>query len=82
MQDGDLVAIIRTGAGIGSLQQFTSDKQMLYAANSLPVSIALFFKMKVGASKITGDLREIGRFAVLYMMSAASPTDQMSVSAE
>ena len=32
MQAGDLVAIIRTGAGVGALQQFTSDKQMLYAA--------------------------------------------------
>lgn len=32
MQDGDLVAIIRTGAGIGALQQFTSDKHLLLAA--------------------------------------------------
>ena len=32
MQDGDLVAIIRTGAGIGALQQFTSDKRQLLAA--------------------------------------------------
>lgn len=32
MQDGDLVAIIRTGAGIGALQGFTSDKRVLYAA--------------------------------------------------
>ncbi|HEY8563504.1 MAG TPA: VWA domain-containing protein [Pyrinomonadaceae bacterium] len=32
MQGGDLVAIIRTGAGIGALQQFTSDKRVLYAA--------------------------------------------------
>jgi VWFA-related protein len=32
MQDGDLVAIIRTGAGAGALQQFTSDKRQLYAA--------------------------------------------------
>lgn len=32
MQVGDLVAIIRTGAGIGALQQFTSDKRRLYAA--------------------------------------------------
>jgi hypothetical protein len=31
-QDGDLVAIIRTRAGKGSLQQFTSDKHILYAA--------------------------------------------------
>ncbi len=32
MQDGDLAAIIRTGAGIGALQQFTADKRILYAA--------------------------------------------------
>jgi VWFA-related protein len=32
MQPGDLVAIIRTGAGSGAFQQFTSDKRMLRAA--------------------------------------------------
>ncbi|HKW96684.1 MAG TPA: VWA domain-containing protein [Bryobacteraceae bacterium] len=32
MQAGDLVAILRTGAGMGVLQQFTSDKRLLYAA--------------------------------------------------
>src|SRR2546423_5427247 len=32
IQPGDLVAIIRTGAGVGALQQFTSDKRLLYAA--------------------------------------------------
>lgn len=32
MQPGDLVAIIRTGAGMGALQQFTADRRMLYAA--------------------------------------------------
>jgi VWFA-related protein len=32
MEAGDLVAIIRTGGGIGALQQFTSDKRQLYAA--------------------------------------------------
>ena len=32
MQPNDLVAIIRTGSGIGALQQFTSDKNQLYAA--------------------------------------------------
>ena len=32
MEPNDLVAIIRTGAGIGALQQFTSDKRQLYAA--------------------------------------------------
>ncbi|MFY9570134.1 MAG: VWA domain-containing protein [Blastocatellia bacterium] len=32
MQAGDLVAIVRTGAGMGALQQFTSDKRLLYSA--------------------------------------------------
>jgi VWFA-related protein len=32
MQPGDLVAIIRTGAGMGALQQFTADKRLLHAA--------------------------------------------------
>lgn len=32
MQPGDLVAIIRTGAGMGALQQFTADKRQLHAA--------------------------------------------------
>lgn len=32
MQPDDLVAIIRTGGGIGALQQFTTDKRQLYAA--------------------------------------------------
>jgi VWFA-related protein len=32
MKPGDMVAIIRTGAGVGALQQFTTDKQLLYAA--------------------------------------------------
>jgi len=32
MQDGDMAAIIRTGNGLGMLEQFTSDKRILYAA--------------------------------------------------
>src|SRR5262245_15492940 len=32
MQEGDLVAIIRTGRGLGAFQQFTSDKRILNAA--------------------------------------------------
>jgi VWFA-related protein len=32
MQPGDLVAIIRTSAGSGALQQFTTDKRLLHAA--------------------------------------------------
>ena len=32
MRPGDLVAIVRTSAGMGALQQFTTDKRLLYAA--------------------------------------------------
>lgn len=32
MQAGDLVAILRTGGGVGALQQFTADKRQLHAA--------------------------------------------------
>jgi len=32
IQSGDFVAIVRTGAGMGALQQFTADKRLLYAA--------------------------------------------------
>jgi VWFA-related protein len=32
MQEGDLVAVIRTGNGLGMLEQFTSDKRILYSA--------------------------------------------------
>ncbi len=32
MQPNDLVAIVRVGAGVGALQQFTSDKRILYQA--------------------------------------------------
>ncbi|HEV2860749.1 MAG TPA: VWA domain-containing protein [Pyrinomonadaceae bacterium] len=32
MRPGDLVAIMRTSAGVGALQQFTADKQLLYKA--------------------------------------------------
>src|SRR5207237_8592912 len=32
MQSGDLVAIIRTGSGVGAIQQFTSDRRRLDAA--------------------------------------------------
>ena len=32
MQAGDLVAVVRTNAGVGALQQFSNDKRMLYSA--------------------------------------------------
>jgi VWFA-related protein len=47
MQPGDLVAVLRTGAGMGALQQFTSDKRMLYAAID---RIKWNFRGRVGVS--------------------------------
>ena len=35
MQPGDLVAVLRTSAGMGALQQFTRDKRLLYSAADL-----------------------------------------------
>jgi VWFA-related protein len=35
MQPGDLVAVIRTSAGMGALQQFTSDRRLLFSAIEL-----------------------------------------------
>ena len=52
MQEGDLVAIIRTSAGISVFQQFTSDKRILRAAiervkwNALSGKIGLFEPLK------------------------------------
>lgn len=50
MQPGDLVAIIRTGAGMGALQQFTADRRMLYAAIER-VRFNLMFGGSIGAFK-------------------------------
>jgi VWFA-related protein len=51
MRPGDLVAVIRTGAGMGALQQFTTDKRLLYAALA---------RVKYGESRVG-----IGSFAPL-----------------
>jgi VWFA-related protein len=51
MRPGDMVAIVRTGAGMGALQQFTTDKRLLYAALG---------RVKYGESRVG-----IGSFAPL-----------------
>jgi VWFA-related protein len=62
MQPNDLVAIIRSGSGMGALQQFTSDKRQLYAAIER-------FKLV----PITG---KIGTFEPLAGGSPIPPPDQ------
>jgi VWFA-related protein len=49
MQDGDLVAILRTGSGAGTVQSFTSDKRLLLAAVD---KIRYNFQGRVGISSI------------------------------
>jgi len=62
MQDGDLVAVIRTGAGIGALQQFTNDKRQLLAAidriryNAVGTGNIGSFAPLQGKSEIEGSL--------------------------
>jgi VWFA-related protein len=46
MQPGDLVAVIRTSAGMGSLQQFAADRQLLSAA----IDLVQYHLGRVGAS--------------------------------
>ena len=46
MRPGDLVAVLRTSAGMGALQQFTADKRMLYAA----IDLVEFHLGRVGAA--------------------------------
>lgn len=46
MQPGDLVAVIRTSAGMGSLQQFTADKRLLRSS----IELVRFRVGRVGAS--------------------------------
>ncbi len=60
MQAGDIVAIIRTSGGISALQQFTSDKQQLYAAIE-----RIKFNLTVG---------RISSFAPIRSQDTASPS--------
>src|SRR5262245_7962035 len=54
MQPGDLVAVIRTGAGMGALQQFSADKRMLYAAIDR-VKFNAFNRVGIGTFARPGD---------------------------
>lgn len=49
MRPGDLVAVIRTSAGMGALQQFTTDKRLLYAA----IERIKYGESRVGVSTFT-----------------------------
>ena len=73
MQPGDLVAIIRTGSGIGALQQFTADKRLLYAAIDR-VRLNLMFGGGLGAFRpmTSAPLPGAGDFGAAQMASFMS----------
>jgi VWFA-related protein len=53
---GDLAAIVRTGGGIGNLQQFTSDKLLLHAAaRGIPPSLARLGALNVSLPARPGE---------------------------
>jgi VWFA-related protein len=49
MQPGDLVAVVRTNAGVGTLQQFTNDKRLLYSA----IDMIRYQPGRVGISSVS-----------------------------
>jgi len=49
MQPGDMVAVVRTNAGVGALQQFTNDKRMLYSA----IDMIRYQPGRVGISSVS-----------------------------
>ncbi|HYE14249.1 MAG TPA: VWA domain-containing protein [Pyrinomonadaceae bacterium] len=83
MQPGDLVAIMRTSAGVGALQQFTSDKRMLYAAIERVrwyprgrAGVAAFAALEGDSPSVTRD-PTMGAGGDDNSMGRASPADEI-----
>ncbi|MBV9927696.1 MAG: VWA domain-containing protein [Acidobacteria bacterium] len=74
VQPGDLVAIIRTSAGIGALQQFTNDRQQLYAA--IERVHALARTSRLGAFTAVDTLERLESTTDAPVMSEADAKDQ------
>ncbi|MBI1738775.1 MAG: VWA domain-containing protein, partial [Acidobacteria bacterium] len=85
MQAGDLVAIVRTSAGMGALQQFTSDKRRLHAAienlrlnmtlrlrlNSIPPLSGQLFPADIETERIRNESFSVGTLgAVSFVVRA------------
>jgi VWFA-related protein len=74
VQAGDLVAIIRTSAGIGALQQFTNDRQQLYAAIERLHPLAR--TSRLGAFTAVDTLERLESTTDAPVMSEAASADQ------
>ena len=71
MQPGDLVAVVRTNAGVGTLQQFTNDKRMLYSA----IDMIRYQPGRVGIASISirSEERRVGKECPSKCRSRWSP---------
>jgi VWFA-related protein len=74
VQPGDLVAIIRTSAGIGALQQFTNNRQQLYAAIERLHPLAR--TSRLGAFTSVDTLERLESTTAAPVMSEGAPEDQ------
>jgi VWFA-related protein len=65
MQPDDLIAVIRTGGGVGALHQFTNDRRILYASTDLisynPASRVSFSDSDPSSPAVEKDIRGIAR---------------------
>lgn len=77
MQPGDLVAIIRTSAGAGALQQFTSDRRQLLAAADL----VRWYPLGRGTIAAFSPLQPNEADRMLNMLERSGDTDQRAVNA-
>ncbi|MFL6334174.1 MAG: VWA domain-containing protein [Pyrinomonadaceae bacterium] len=74
VQPGDLVAILRTSAGIGALQQFTNDRQQLYAAIERLHPLAR--TSRLGAFTAVDTLERLESTTAAPVMSEGDAADQ------
>ena len=77
MRPGDLVAIIRTSAGAGALQQFTSDRRQLLAAADL----VRWYPLGRGTVAAFSPLQPNEGDRMLNMLERSGDTDQRAVNA-
>ena len=75
MQPGDLVAIIRTSAGAGALQQFTSDRRQLLAAADL----VRWYPLGRGTVAAFSPLQPNESDRMLNMLERSGDTNQRAV---
>ena len=86
VQPGDLVAIVRSSAGLGALQDFTPDKRMLVAAvervgwtpHAIGIGGASAYEM-IGQPSMTGNMAQLDKIAAIQRATLATTTSLLKV---